>query len=85
MAGLAPAEAMGARELALRISYPHGAGPPSLEPPHPDRAAREASGEAAPGPRAPPAPSSRPAKLGPVGRQPLACAGRAQNLVSAGF
>ena len=32
-----------------------------------------------------PAPSSRPAKLGPVGRQPPACAGRAQNVVSAGF
>jgi hypothetical protein len=40
MAGLAPAEAMGAREPALRISYPNGAGPPGLEPPPPDRAGR---------------------------------------------
>ena len=39
-------------------------------------------GRPRPGPR--PAPSGRPASLGPVGRQPPACAGRAQNLVSAG-
>ncbi len=48
MAGLAPAEAMGVREPALRISHPNGAGPPD-----PDRANCETSGEPPrePGPR----------------------------------
>ena len=41
-------------------------------------------GRPRPGPGPLPAPSSRPASLGPVGRQPFACARRAQNLVSAG-
>ena len=86
MAGLAPAEAMGARELALRISDPKWGRPflirvltnrteLTVRPP----------GRPRPGPGPLPAPSGRPAKLGPVGRQPPACAGRAQNLVSAGF
>ncbi len=69
--GWRPAEAMGARELALRISIPHGAGPPSLEPPDPDGADRDGvrGGRAraqgpSPHPRAAP-PSSAPSAGGP--------------------
>ena len=73
MAGLAPAEAMGVREPAPRISYPHGAGPPSLEPPHPGghswpwdlRGGRaRAQGPPTPHPRAAP-PSSAPSAGSP--------------------